>query len=428
MTISIPTDVNAILDSLMSKGHEAYIVGGCVRDSIRGVVPKDWDITTSALPSQVVEIFPRTYETGIKHGTITVLVGSHGYEVTTYRIDGTYQDSRRPQDVTFTSNIQDDLSRRDFTMNAIAYNPVCGFVDPYDGQVDIGRKLIRCVGDAHCRFGEDALRMLRAVRFAGQLGFAVDDAALEAIFVLRSSLAKISAERIRDELVRLITSPYVEAINLLESTGLLPYVLFGHTFDGDIQETSRMLADCPMQASLRLTIFIASSGIACNKIMRELRFDNKIIRDVSLYVNMLHSTIHNSRYEIKKNLRQMPQIHDNECPRHVSQKYFENLLILKSIVYPQDAKRLISILHESRDIQASGECYTLRDLLINGEILAKAGIPRGKAIGDKLEKILDIVMRDPKQNLYMYDYYVKNMYNTEIVTHPGAETNANDVQ
>ena len=397
MNIAIPADVTQIIDTLTASGHEAYIVGGCVRDSIMGVVPKDWDITTSATPQQVIEIFPRTFETGIKHGTITVLIGRQGYEVTTYRIDGIYLDSRRPQSVMFTTNIEEDLSRRDFTMNAIAYNPSCGFVDPFGGQADIAKKIIRCVGNADCRFGEDALRMLRAVRFAGQLGFAVDYSAIEAIKARCASLANISAERIRDELVRLITSPYVSAVDLLETTGLLPYIMVGHTFDGGegLRQTIHLLNKCPMQANLRLAVFLACSGGDCKKILRDLRFDNKTIREVGLYVDWLHTAIYHSRYEIKKYLRQMP--HD----------YFENLLILKSIFYPNDISKLKAIRDEALDIQVSGECYTMRDLLVNGEDLAAAGIPRGKEIGDKLEEILDAVMRDPSKNKYFYEHYRK---------------------
>ena len=410
MTITIPADVSHIIGTLNDNGHEAYIVGGCVRDSLMGDMPKDWDITTSATPCQVAEIFPRTHETGIKHGTITVLIGRQGYEVTTYRIDGEYLDSRRPQNVIFTTNIEEDLSRRDFTMNAIAYNPSSGFVDPFGGKADIGKKIIRCVGNADCRFGEDALRMLRAVRFAGQLGFAVDDAALLAIEANRSGLANISAERIREELVKLITGAHVSAVGLLESTGLLEYVLAGHAFTGDMQKTIQLLTNCPRQVNLRLAVFLACSGGDYRKILRALRFDNKTIRETSLYIDWLHTAIDYSRYEIKKYLRQMPQAYKGvNCPRQASQLYFENLLILKSLFYPNDASRLIAIRDEARDIQASGEVYTLRDLLVSGEDLAAAGVPRGKEIGETLEKLLDAVMRDPLQNKYFYEYYRKKV-------------------
>ena len=414
MTISLPPDVQKIIDTLLKKGHDAYIVGGCVRDSIRGVMPKDWDITTSAKPKEVKEVFPRTVETGIKHGTITVLIGGQGYEVTTYRIDGQYLDSRRPDTVSFTMDIIEDLSRRDFTMNAIAYNTSSGFIDPFDGRGDIERKLIRCVGDPMLRFGEDALRMLRAVRFAGQLGFAIDVATLDAISQKSVNLAKISAERIREELTRLLAGQHVEAVKILETTGLLAYVLVGHTYDGNLDKTIDWMASCSKEAMLchmpryakglnmnnntdnnterhpmeylRLALFLAWSSESCEKILRALRFDNKTIRDVSQYVNMLPIPIPLSRYDIKKYLRQMPQAN------------FENLLILQSIINPHETDELSHILQESRDIQAKGECYTISGLSVNGNDLIAAGIPPGKAIGEKLEELLDTVMREPKLN------------------------------
>ena len=386
MNIKIPADVSQIIDTLISHGHEAYIVGGCVRDSIREVLPKDWDITTSARPSQVVVIFPRTFETGIKHGTITVLIGRQGYEVTTFRIDGTYLDSRRPENVTFTTNIEEDLSRRDFTMNAMAYNSSRGLVDPFGGQKDIEKKIIRCVGNADCRFGEDALRMLRAIRFAGELGFSVDEVALEAIIARRASLANISAERIREELARLINSIHVEAVSLLEATGLLPYVLVGHEYGGDLNRVISLLASCPPHVPMRMALFLAWSGESCSKILRSLRFDNKAIREISSYVRMLPITIPLDRYEIKKNLRLM------------SPDTLENLLTLKSIINPQDSEQLAAVRNEIWDIHAKNECYTLRDLSVDGKDLVAAAIPTGKAIGDKLDELLDAVMRDPQLN------------------------------
>ncbi|MCL2527807.1 MAG: CCA tRNA nucleotidyltransferase [Defluviitaleaceae bacterium] len=386
MPISLPADVSKIIDTLMSHGHDAYIVGGCVRDSIRGVLPKDWDITTSALPAQVLKIFPRTFETGIKHGTITVLINRQGYEVTTYRIDGEYLDNRRPDNVVFTTDIEEDLSRRDFTINAIAYNPASGYVDPHGGRGDIIKKIIRCVGNPIDRFGEDALRMLRAIRFAGQLGFIVDKPALDAIVKKQNTLANISVERIKAELTKLLASPHVEAVSLLVTTGLLPYTIVGHTYGGDIEEVITQLKECPPNEPLRLALFLGWSGKSCPEILRSLRFDNKTIREVSLYVSLLADKIPLDRYEIKKYLRQMLQAS------------FENLLLLQSIINPQEKERLAAVCKEARDIQAKNECYTLGDLSVKGEDLIAAGFPPGKAIGDKLEELLDMVMREPGLN------------------------------
>ena len=389
MTIALPPDVNHIINTLQSHNHEAYTVGGCVRDSIMGILPKDWDIATSALPHEVAKTFPRTVETGVKHGTITVLVNHQPYEVTTYRIDGKYLDNRRPENVTFSSEINEDLSRRDFTINAIAYNPEHGFADPHNGKKDISRKIIRCVGSPEERFGEDALRMLRAVRFAGQLGFAVDKAALDAISAKAANLSSISAERIREELTRLLCSPHVQAVKLLETTGLLPYVLYGHSYEGTIDHTIPLLAACPIdpiKKNLRLAVFFAYSGTAWEKSLQSLRFDNKTIKEVSMYIRMVHKAIPHDRYEIKKHLRQMPQV------------WFENLLLLQSIFYPYKAEMLAAILHEAQDIHAKDECYTLANLSVKGNDLLAAGISPGKAIGDKLEELLDAVMREPGLN------------------------------
>ena len=197
--ITLPEDVNALLQTLNNGGYEAYIVGGCVRDSILGRIPQDWDITTSALPEQTKALFPHTFDTGIQHGTITVVLNKTNYEITTYRIDGDYADGRHPDEVSFTSNLEEDLLRRDFTMNAIAYHPAEGFRDPFGGQEDISRSLIRGVGEPAKRFQEDALRMLRCVRFAAQLGFQVDDATYTALQENAALIEKISVERIHEE-------------------------------------------------------------------------------------------------------------------------------------------------------------------------------------------------------------------------------------
>ena len=194
--ICLPRKVEDIIDRIQAAGHEAYAVGGCVRDSVLGKEPDDWDITTSAKPEEIKKLFDRTIDTGIQHGTVTVMLGKEGFEVTTYRIDGKYEDSRHPKDVTFTINLKEDLRRRDFTINAMAYNPKDGLIDLYEGMQDIERGLIRCVGDAKERFTEDALRMMRAVRFSAQLGYTIEEKTKAAVRELAPSIRNISAERI----------------------------------------------------------------------------------------------------------------------------------------------------------------------------------------------------------------------------------------
>ena len=194
MKISLPQDVTNIIERLESRGHEAYAVGGCVRDSILGKTPADWDITTSASPEEVKELFAHTIDTGIAHGTVTVMMNHCGYEVTTYRIDGEYKDGRHPESVAFTTRLSEDLKRRDFTINAMAYNSTEGLVDLFGGIEDLQSGTIRCVGCARERFSEDALRMLRAVRFSAQLGFAIEPDTYQAICDLAPTIARVSME------------------------------------------------------------------------------------------------------------------------------------------------------------------------------------------------------------------------------------------
>jgi tRNA nucleotidyltransferase (CCA-adding enzyme) len=376
--MNLPDNVKRIISVLESAGHEAFIVGGCVRDIIRGTEPKDWDIAASALPAEVKELFPRTFDTGIKHGTVTVLFGKERYEVTTYRVDGEYLDSRRPETVIFAGKIEEDLGRRDFTVNAVAYNPSRGFVDPFGGRGDIEKRIIKCAGDAENRFGEDALRMLRAVRFAAQLGFSVDTAAVQAITKLKQNLEKISAERIREELFKLICGAYPDALKLLETTGLLYYTLRNRDYRGDLNEVIRQLKEAPNDEDVRLVLFFHNEP---HDVLRDLRCSNKEIDTVTQYIKFLPARL-SSRYEIKKVLNEMPA--DN----------FQKLLTLKEIINGEAVSR---IREEARDIEKN-ECYTLSGLAVNGDDLAAAGIPEGRITGETLARLLDEVMRDPSKN------------------------------
>ena len=204
MKIHLPADVITIIDRLEKNGYEAYAVGGCVRDSVLGRVPDDWDITTPAKPEIIKSLFEKTIDTGLQHGTVTVMLSHVGYEVTTYRIDGEYEDSRHPKEVRYTGKLEEDLKRRDFTINAMAYSPKRGLVDIFGGTKDLERKMIRCVGRATERFGEDALRMMRALRFSSQLGFSIEEETKKAIGQMAINIEKISAERIRTELTKLL--------------------------------------------------------------------------------------------------------------------------------------------------------------------------------------------------------------------------------
>ena len=218
--IELPEKVKYIINTIAKAGYEAYAVGGCIRDSILGRTPDDWDITTSASPGQIKALFRRTVDTGIRHGTVTVMREGEGFEVTTYRIDGEYEDGRHPREVTFTSSLLEDLRRRDFTINAMAYNEEAGLVDAFGGVKDINAGIIRCVGSPAERFSEDALRIMRAVRFSAQLGYRIEEETAAAIRRLAPSLKNISAERIQTELVKLLVSDHPDYLGTAYETGI----------------------------------------------------------------------------------------------------------------------------------------------------------------------------------------------------------------
>jgi tRNA nucleotidyltransferase (CCA-adding enzyme) len=375
--ISLPGEVRHILDTLQANGHDAYIVGGCVRDCLMGIEPKDWDIATSALPAEVKDMFTHTFDTGIQHGTVTVVVNRINYEVTTYRIDGAYLDSRRPERVAFSVCLEDDLSRRDFTMNSVAYHPERGYADPFGGQADIKNRTIRCVGQPEQRFGEDALRMLRAVRFAAQLGFDIEHETLNAITSLKNRLVHISAERIREELVRLITSPYPAKADLLESTGLLPYMLAGRTFNGNLRHCIKQMESIPNETCLRLALFFSWAGDEAFSLLRDLRFDNKTIREVGTLIQLLPKQAAPKRYEIKLLMHK------------TSPSLVRNLFLLQHAV---DALEILE------DILEKKECFTYDALAVTGGHLIGAGFEPGKTLGSLLAQLMDLVMRDPAMN------------------------------
>ncbi len=220
MQIRYPRNVKTIIDTLQEAGYEAYAVGGCVRDSYLGLTPNDWDITTNALPTDVKKLFRRTVDIGIEHGTVKVMIGPEGYEITTYRIDGEYEDNRHPKQVKYTAELREDLRRRDFTINAMAYSEKTGLVDLFGGVADLEAGIIRAVGDAKERFSEDALRILRALRFSARFGYKIEDSTVEAIKELAPTLANISAERIRDELEKLVCSDHPDRLRMAYEYGV----------------------------------------------------------------------------------------------------------------------------------------------------------------------------------------------------------------
>ena len=429
MKIELPRKVVLIIKNLQRHGYDAYAVGGCVRDSILNRKPEDWDITTSAKPEQVKRIFRRTVDTGIEHGTVTVLIGKDGFEVTTYRVDGLYEDGRHPKEVTFTSRLEEDLKRRDFTINAMAYNDDERLVDAFGGMRDLNYHLIRCVGDPKERFSEDALRILRAVRFSAQLAFPIEPETAEAIKSLAPNLEKISAERIQAELVKLLVSDHPERIQDACELGITKVVLpewddmVGvkqntphHKYDV-AAHTVHALQNVKNDKVLRLTMLfhdmgkpvmkttdengrdhfkghaIASEQIA-KTVMKHLKFDNDTIRKVTKLV-----AYHDYRMEpTGANVRRaMHEIGVELFPYYLAVRLADTKA-QSSYERRGKLENIIQIRELYRNALRNKECVTLKDLAVTGTDLINLGIAPGKKLGTLLNELLDIVIEDPAWN------------------------------
>ena len=433
MKIQLPKEVADIIHRLEDAGYEAYAVGGCVRDCVLGRVPDDWDITTSAHPLQIKALFQRTIDTGIAHGTVTVMMGKQGFEVTTYRIDGEYEDSRHPKEVTFTASLKEDLRRRDFTINAMAYNERSGLVDEFGGLSDLEQKIIRCVGNPIERFTEDALRMMRAVRFSAQLGFTIEDETRKAIGELVQNLHHVSAERIQVELVKLVTSPHPDYLRTGYETGITGVILpeFDcamkmeqnhphHKYSVGEHILHSMNAIAPDKV-LRLTMLFHDLGKiqtkttdeegrdhfhnhACvsaemaDSILRRLKFDNDTKNKVIKLV-----TYHD--YKIEENERALRRA-ANKIGVELIQSLF---LVKRADVAAQSGymeKEKLDSLEKLENlyqlIREREDCLTIKDLAIGGKDLLEAGMKPGKEMGATLERLLELVLEEPSRNTKEY--------------------------
>ena len=429
MRLQLPAAVNMIIDVLRAHGYEGFAVGGCVRDSVLNRTPDDWDITTSATPYQVKELFPKTVDTGLQHGTVTVMVHGVGYEVTTYRIDGEYEDGRHPKEVQFTSNLTEDLKRRDFTINAMAYSKDRGLIDEFGGMNDLQRKIIRCVGDPWQRFGEDALRILRAVRFAAQLGFEIEENTKKAIVELAPTLSKISAERIQTETVKLLMSDRPEMWRSVYDLGITRIIM--PEFDAIMEtpqntphhmynvgeHTLKALSLTEKDRILRLTMLLHDIGKAsmrttdangvdhfkghgpagkeiAKKILRRLKFDNDTIRKVTRLVKW-----HDDRPEgtLKSVRRAVNRIGEDLFPLYLEVQQAD---MLAQSLYRRGEKqaRLDSVRDAYRQIIEEKQCVSLKTLAVTGRDLIENGYRPGREIGEKLEKLLNLVLEDPEKN------------------------------
>lgn len=429
MLIQLPDKVKKIIDTLQTNGYEAYAVGGCVRDSILGRIPDDWDITTSATPFETKELFSRTFDTGIEHGTITVLIDKDAFEVTTYRVDGKYEDSRHPSEVTFTRSLREDLLRRDFTINAMAYNDKEGLVDIFGGIDDLNRKMIRCVGTAKERFGEDALRILRAVRFAAQLGFEIEEETQKGITELAPTLANISAERIQVELIKMLVSPNPGMLKTAYELGITKVIL--PEFDAMMdttqenphhkytvgEHTLKAIEAIRADKVLRLAMLfhdiakpimktIDEKGIAhfkmhdskgaemTKQILRRLKFDNDTMNKV---VRLVQYHDYRMPAEPKNVRRAMNKIGEDLFPYYLEVRMADTLAQSE---YLQEEK-----LQNIRDVKAryeeileKQECVSLKTLAVTGSDLIANGMKPGKEIGAVLNKLLEYVIEHPEAN------------------------------
>ncbi|MCI5936946.1 MAG: CCA tRNA nucleotidyltransferase [Eubacterium sp.] len=454
MNMKIPDNVKTIIETLEEKGFEAYAVGGCVRDSLLGRTPGDWDITTSARPEQVKALFPRTIDTGIAHGTVTIMIGKEGYEITTYRTESDYQDHRHPDKVEFTPNLVEDLKRRDFTINAMAFNEKKGIVDLFHGIDDLQKKCIRCVGDPVERFDEDALRMLRGVRFAGQLQFQMDEATRAAIVQKADTLVNVSAERICTELTKLLVSDGADRLLLAVDTGLTPYFLpeldrmlgtpqqnphhcydVGHHSMEAVRQINRLWKERELDLHFSHKEHVAlvygallhdvakpdckttdEQGIdhfyghdeqgakKAGKILKRLKFDNDTISKVTRMI-AFHDRRHEGCYEAghyspkgKKAMRRLI----NQAGSDVMPLLFllQEADLLAQSEYHQQEKldKLAAGRRCYEEIVTAGDAVTVKDLAIGGRELMELGVRKGPEIGEILKKLLDLVMEDPTQN------------------------------
>ncbi len=429
MKIVLPDKVLMIILNLQMHGYDAYAVGGCVRDSILAKKPQDWDITTSAKPGDIKRMFRRTVDTGIEHGTVTVLIGKDSFEVTTYRIDGVYEDSRHPREVRFTNNLEEDLKRRDFTINAMAYNDDVRLVDAFGGMKDLNCHLIRCVGDPKERFAEDALRILRAVRFSAQLGFTIEPDTEEAIRELAPTLQRVSAERIREELVKILVSDHPEQIREAYRMGITKVILPEwdemegvkqntphHKYDV-AEHTVEAMKNIKNDKVLRLTMLFHDMGKPAmkttdengrdhfkghaivseeltNVVMRRLKFDNDTIKKVARLV-----CYHDYRVEATpQNVRRaMNRIGVELFPYYLAVR-LADVKAQSAYRKREKVENIIQMRELYQETLLQEHCVTLHDLAVTGKDLLAIGMKPGQALGSMLTELLEWVIDDPDCN------------------------------
>ena len=429
MELRIPEKAEIILHTLEKAGYEAYVVGGCVRDSILGRSPDDWDITTSAKPEEVKALFRRTVDTGLIHGTVTVMLDKEGFEVTTYRVDGEYEDGRHPKEVSFTASLEEDLKRRDFTMNAMAYNPKRGLVDLFGGVQDMENRIVRCVGNPMERFTEDALRILRAVRFSAQLGFSIEEETLKAISALAPNLKYVSAERIQVELLKLLVSLHPDYLRTAYEAGITKEILpeFDRCMETEQntphhcytvgEHTLQSLLNIRADKVLRLTMLLHDFGKPVVKrtdengrdhfkthgpegekmavsILRRLKMDNDTIRKVRSLIKWHDYRPEGEAVSVRKAVN---CIGEELFPLYLEVQRAD---ILAQSTYRREEKlaRLSAVESLYEEILEKGQCISLKTMALTGRDLIDAGYAPGKELGEILGRLLAHVLENPEDN------------------------------
>ena len=417
----MPKGAEFIIRSLENAGFEAYIVGGCVRDGILGRDPEDWDITTIAKPDEIKRIFSHTVDTGIEHGTVTVLVppeeverGIRSFEVTTYRIDGEYTDHRHPNAVSFTGSLEEDLARRDFTINAMAYHMERGIIDPFHGQEDLEKKIVRAVGKAKDRFAEDALRMMRGIRFSAQLDFSLDEEAYLGIESLKESLENVSKERIAVELWKLLASAHPDKVEMFFSTGLAPYITEDFP---KIQESGipKLLPFAPVEKIVRFGLFLRNVPDLARKILRDLKLDRESIEGGSHFAALFSEEEVESPYALRKRIARygLKMVRDfYEMRLALLQQDEEDLDSLSESDVLESERRAggINITKKQAEsivkerllwlskVEDEKNCVSLSTLMLSGKDLISLGVSPGKRMGEILQLAFDRVLQEPKEN------------------------------
>jgi len=374
MKLNLPNFVKNVLNTLKLNGYEAYVVGGSIRDMLMDKTPFDFDVATNALPQDVINIFEKTIPTGIKHGTVTVISDNNAVEVTTYRTDNGYFDSRHPETVSFVSNINEDLSRRDFTVNAIAYNEEKGIFDPFNGINDIRNKCLKTVGNPKERFEEDALRILRLFRFSSQLDFIIENETLHYAIETAPKLLKISNERIREEFLKTLCGNKPTQINTLIKSNALSF--FGVTKETTVTQQMNFVPPVP---SIRLSLFCQVNNIDVIKLCKFLKTSKSFMDECSCIYDLCKTNAPSSKTEIKRILSKT------------------KLVFFKKYSLLQDSLNNTNICSLLNEIEKNNEAYNLEMLSVTGNDLIKLGY-KGKEIGKKLNDLLEIVIENPEMN------------------------------